>query len=259
LQFSETTQARIFRNDGKFHYEGNIHNKPIVDYPYMFAPQIVFHHYGYMFEGKEKLMMKKKKRSLPILEKEYAKNPHDLHISTHLIKTYSLTHEIDKVIKFGEVWMKDMRKIKYHEGWFSFLEVFVQLIGAYIIKNDTKNILRVEREVKRYSDRILSIYIMIGNYYSNKNRQKARKYFEKAILLGRENGGLYEQLLTSNIRIIIPEIMNYMALEYFEAGEYRKAGEYINDGILLNQNRLPLRWDIFNEETARKRLVQNGT
>ena len=65
---------------------------------------------------------------------------------------------------------------------------------------------------------------------------------------------LYEQLLVSNTKIIIPEILNWLATYEFEKKNYSKAGTYINEGIKLNNNKLPLRWDIFNEKNANKNL-----
>lgn len=254
LQFSETVQARIFKRE-TFHYEGAIHNKPLSNPPYLFATNVTFNHYGYMFEGKEDVLKRKRKRSLPILERKYKENPDDLHISTHLIKTYKLIGEGDKIIEVGERWMKNISKVGYHEGWTAYLESFVYIAGAYIIKNDIKNAERVAKEVRKYSDKVFSIDIMIGNYYADKNPKKARKYFERVALGAKENGSPYEHLLTSNVKIIIPEILNFLAITYFEEGNYERAGECLNEGVILNENRLPIRWDVFNEPNAKKRLI----
>ena len=258
-QYSETVQSRIFNNDDFFHYESHVHNKPMVKDPYMFATNIVFNHYGYMFEGKADLLQAKKKRGLPVLEAAYMKNPDDMHISTHLIKTYNLVGNSDKVIELGERWIKSMRKVDYNEGWFAFLEPFICITGAYVVKGDMKNAVRVAKEAEKYSNKLLALDIMIGNYYTNKNKKKAVKCFEKVLLHARKTEGVYEHLLTSNVNMVVPELMNYMAIEFFSQGDYKKAGDYINTGIRLNQNRLPLRWDIFNEVTAKQRLIRNGS
>ena len=258
LQYSETIQARIFTNNGKFHYERKIHNKPVADPPYLFASNVIFNHYGYMFEGKAELLKKKRERSLPVLEAEYKKNPHDLHIATHLIKTYHLIGDSAKVIEYGEQWIEDMRKVGYHDGWTAFLEVFVNLVAAYILKGDIENAERVAMESRKYSDKILVIDTMIGNYYTNKDAKKARKYFERVVLESmKDDGNPYEQLLTSNINIIVPEILNFLSICYFEESNYERAGECINNGIALNKNRLPLRWDIFNEKSCQSHLIKN--
>lgn len=258
-QYSETLQGRIFNNDGKFHYESNVHNKPIASEPYLFAPYIVFNHYGYMFQDKMELFKKKRDRSLPLLEKAYKKDPNDLHISTHLIKTYWLMSEHDKVIALGEKWMIQMRKISYHEGWSAFLEGFINIVGSYIMKENIKDAERVAKESRKYSRRITQIDIMLGNFYSDKDPKRARKYFERVILQDRDEGNEYEKLLTSNTNIIIPEILNYLAILDFQDGDYTRAGKRLNKGIIANDNRLELRWDIFNERDAKQRLIGNGT
>ncbi len=257
-QFTETVQSRLFINDG-FHYEGSPHNKPIVKAPYLFATNIIFNHFGYMFEGKEDLAVKKRKRSLPPLERQYKKNPHDLHVSTHLIKTYNLIGEHKKIIAMGDQWIKDLDKIHYHEGWTAYLEVFIYLVGAYLLSDDIENAERISKISQKYSNKLLSIDIAIGNHYAPTNPKKTRKYFEQAIIKSTEEGTLYERLLTSNVNIVIPEVLNFLAITYFEEGNYERAGECIIDGVVLNNNRLPIRWDIFNEKECKKRLIQNGS
>jgi len=257
-QYSEMMQPRIFKNDGNFHYKQAVHNKPILLAPYLFAPHIIFNHYGYVFEGEkgEKLFDNKMERSLPMLEKEYKKNPDNLHNLTHLVKTYYVTKDFKSTLKYGKIWMKQMRKAKYNEGWSSFLEVFVNLVGAYLANNDIKNAEKIEREACHYSSRISPIYLMLGNYWTGKDNEKAKEYFEIAIDICNTKGSLYEGLLVNNVKIVIPEILNWLALYEFEKKNYVKAGNYINDGIRLNNNRLPLRWDIFNQKNASKNLLR---
>jgi len=101
-QYSEMLQPRIFINDGNFHYKQTVHNKPICKAPYLFAPHIIFNHYGYIFQGEkgEKLLDNKMARSLPMLQKEYEKHPDNLHNLTHLVKTYYVVHDFKNTIKY---------------------------------------------------------------------------------------------------------------------------------------------------------------
>jgi len=247
-QYSEMLQPRIFKNEKDFHFEQAVHNKPILKSPYLFAPHIIFNHYGYIFRGEkgEKLLENKMKRSLPILEKEYKKHPDNLHNFTHLIKTYYVIKDFKNVIKFGEVWIKQMRKANYNEGWNAFLEVFVNLVGSYLTINDIKNAERIEREACHYSSRISQIYLMLGNFWTGKDNEKAKEYFEIALNIFNTKGSLYEQLLINNTRIVLPEILNWLAIYEFEKKNYEKAGKYLNEGIRLNNNKLSLRWDIWS-------------
>ena len=257
-QYSEMLQPRLIVNDGNFHYEQAVHNKPNCKPPYLFAPYVIFNHYGYIFEGEkgEKLLEKKNERSLPMLQKEYKEHPDNIHNLTHLVKTYYVIYDFKNTIKYGEIWIKNMRKQEFNEGWTAFLECFVNLLGAYLALDDIKNAERVEREACHYSSRISQLYLMLGNYWSGKDNEKAKDYFEIAVNIVRTEGSLYEQLLVSNTKIIIPEILNWLAAYEFEKKNYSKAGNYINEGIRLNCNKLPLRWDIFNEKNANKNLIK---
>ena len=257
-QYSEMLQPRIFKNDGEFHYEQAVHNRPVIKAPYLFAPHIIFNHYGYIFRGEkgEKLLENKMKRSLPILQKEFKEHPDNLHNFTHLVKTYYVTRDFKNVIKYGEIWIKKMRKVNYNEGWSAFLEPFVNLVGSYLALDDIKNAERIEREACHYSSRISQIYLMLGNYFTGKNNERAKEYFEIALNIFNTKGSLYEQLLINNTKVVLPEILNWLAIYEFEKKNYEKAGEYINEGIRLNNNKLSLRWDIFNQKNANKNLIK---
>lgn len=256
-EFAEVIQARIFENTGGPLYEFAIHNKPRVDAPYMFLDHVIFNHYGYLFQ-KADLYIEKKERSLPMLEAEYEKNPDDLHILTHLIKTYYACGDHRRVTEFGERWMELMRGVDFHEGWFAYLEVFANVMGAYVQLKDGENAERVLAESLKYTDRLVSLYLLLGQYYMEaKNTARARELFEEAILVSQQEGDPYELLCSTNSAVILPEIYNLLAILEFADGNYEKAGKYLNQGIRMNENRLPLRWDVWNETLASARVVKN--
>ena len=257
-QYSEMLQPRLFKNDGNFSYEQAVHNKPILKAPYLFAPRVILNHYGYLFQGEkgEKLFDNKMERSLPMLQKEYKKHPDNLHNLTHLVKTYYVVHDFKNTIKYGKIWIKQMRKAKFNEGWTSFLECFVNLVGAYLALDDIKNAEKIEREACHYSSRITPIYLMLGNYYVNKDNEKAVNYFEIALNISTTKGSLYEGLLVNNVKIILPEILNWLSIYYFEKKDYKKASEMMNEGIRLNKGRLALKWSVWEAtKETRKNLI----
>ncbi len=257
-EFAEVIQARIFKNTGKSLYDFAIHNKPDATPPYLFQDKVVFNHYGYLFQRAD-LFLKKKERTLPMLEAEYNKHPEDLHVLTHLIKTYYACNDYKNVIKLGEEWILLMREVDYHKGWYAYLEVFANLLSAYTAVKDGKNAERVLKESKRYSDKLISLYLILGQYYLQiKKKERARELFEEAYLLYKQEAEPFEQLCSTNTEVIMPEILNYLAIMSFEDGNYKKAGDYTNIGIQLNKNRLPLRWDIFNDSGCIKHLKGNG-
>lgn len=252
-QYSEMLQPRIFINKDNFHYEHAVHNKPICRVPYLFAPDVIFNHYGYIFQGEKggKLLGSKMERSLPMLERGYKRDPDNLHNLTHLVKTYYVVRDFENTIKYGKIWMKQMRKAEFNEGWNAFLECFVNIVGSYLAFDDIKNAEKTEREACHYSSRISQIYLMLGNYYAGKNDEKAKEYFLVAVDICSTQGSLYERLLISNTKIVLPEILNWLSIYYFERKNYKKAGEMMNKGINLNNGRLPLKWSIWEatEET----------
>jgi len=258
-EYAEVVQARIFKNTGKPLYRFSIHNRPRADIPYLILDHVIFHHYGYLFE-KSDLFLEKKERSLPMLEAEYEKNPDDLHILTHIIKTYYACNDHEQVKEKGERWMELMRDVDFHEGWFAYLEVFVNIMGSYVQTGDGENAERILTESLRYTDRLISLYLILGQYYmNNDNDERARELFEEARLMSKQDGSQYEQLCSTNTAVIMPEILNFLARCEFIDGNYDKAGDYINEGIILNKNRLPLRWDIFNDGEAKERLIKNNS
>ncbi len=257
-EFAEVIQPRIFLNTGEPIYQFAIHNKPRTDTPYLFLDKVIFNHYGYMFQ-KTDLFLQKKERSLPMLQAEYEKNPDDLHILTHIIKTYYACGEHKKVTELGEHWVELMRSVKFHEGWFAYLEVFTNMLGSYCILKDTKGAERTFKESLKYSNRLIAQYLIMGQYYlESRKTEKARALFEEAYMLYRQPGNPYELLCSTNTAVIIPEILNLLSILEFADGNDEKARKYLNEGIRLNENRLPLRWDIWNEPMCRKRLINSG-
>jgi len=119
-EYAKMTQSLIFENTGKPIYQFVVHNKANAQPPYLFMDNIILNHYGYLFQ-KADLFLQKKERSLPMLQSEYDKNPDDLHILTHIIKTFYACLDHKNVIEKGERWIKLMRKVDFHEGWFAYL------------------------------------------------------------------------------------------------------------------------------------------
>jgi len=250
--YHELLQPRIFLNDGEFRYEGVVHNRPIHKAPYAFCPQITINHYGYLFQVEDGLAERKIiNRSLPLLLEQYEKAPRNLHNLLHLVKTYAAIYDADNVIRYGEEWISEMRKIEYHEGWFPHLEGFIGIVYAYLHKGDLTNAERVAHESMRYSVRVSQIWYALGEHYVRaKDYLGAKMYFERVVKIHESAGSVYEMLLTSDMKIVIPNAYNWLASYHYNHGEFELAGEYLNKGIALNENRLELRWDVWNQRAS---------
>lgn len=261
-QYADMMQPRLFINDGKPIYDGIVHNKPRCVEPFYMAKDIEINHYGYMFDDNPELKKQKNDRSLPLLEAEHEQKPDDIHVLTHLIKTYFVDNQLDKVKEKGEKWIKLMSGAKergeYHDGWSSFLEVFEKLVTAYVQTDDINNALRIAKEAEKYSKYLSCMYFNIGYYYAAKEQpDKCAEYLEHGLKMIDECKNQFMDLMTTNLKMIVPEVMNWLSIYYFRIGNYERSGKYLNNGIEFNENRLPLRWDIWNEPTVGHRLVKN--
>jgi len=257
-EYTEMLQPRLFTNDGKPIYTSDVHNKPRTLTPYFFSEQIVIKHYGYNFDGNKLLKDEKNDRSIPMLIADYKKDPKDIHILTHLIKGYACINEHDKVIKYGEKWMKFMRTVEYHEGWQAYLEVFLLLVNEYLMRKDFDNAERIRIEAEKYSNRLVPIYFMLASHYAidKEDDETAAEYFKHGIAITKSEGSPYEILLTNNIKMQLPEAYHWLAIYHFKKGEYEKAGKYICEGIAMGGTALGKRWDIFNEAECAERLIK---
>ncbi len=258
-QFTPMLQPRMFRRADAPIYSHAVHNKPKNEEPHVYAMDVVFGHYGYLFRGDEDLRQKKLDRSLPLLLSEFEEDNTDLHAVTHLVKTYFLMNDNGKVKEFGERWIELMRGIDYHDGWYAYLEALVQLVYVYSVERDEENTLRVVKEAERYTGRLMAAYYLVAKMYVAMDaRDKAAEYFQRCVDIASTPKKLHEHLLNSNDRQIIPEALNYLACWHFARGEYDLAGQHLQEGIRMNEANLPLRWDIWNEEDCAKMLIDSA-
>lgn len=265
LETSNLLQPRIFRNDPDFKYDGDVHNKPTAKPPYFFAPKTVYlNHYGYQFENNPELTKEKFDRSMPLLLKQYEDHPHDTHIITHIVKTYRIIADFDNVIKYCLIWFEEMGKVEYHEGWFAYLEVFIDLVDAYLRQDNIKEAEKTLKKSLKYSDRLPDIHALMGGWYSKKGMEannaeymeKAREHYERALKIATTTGSAYENLITSNIELAAPKLLLWLAIYYYQKAKatkgkekkenFRIAGIHVNNGIELNRKLPRLNWDIHN-------------
>ncbi|MCK9328058.1 MAG: glycosyltransferase family 2 protein [Bacteroidales bacterium] len=255
--YATMTQPRVFRNTGKPIYSGDVHNRPECETPYLMVENVIIRHYGYVFQGKPELFAKKCERTLPMLEKNHAENPDDLHILTHLVKQYYVMKRWNDVITSGEKWVKLMRGADYNEGWFSFLEGFIDLVHAYSVTKNRDSMLRTIHECEQYSTRVAAVYFIAGDHFAVAGEPEvAAEYFARGVEVLSTKGSPYESLLTTNARAILPQVLHWLAIHHFRNRDYARAGEYANAGIAVSDPKDMIRWDIWNEEMSLLNLIQ---
>lgn len=258
--FTPMLQPRVFNRTENPIYSGAAHNRPEAEPPYLYAHDIVLGHYGYLWANQPGLMEKKYDRTLPLLLEEYERDPHSIHALGHLVKTYFLTGDNANVVKFGELFLEELAKADYHDGWIAYLESLVKLLYVYAIPlKDEKNALRVYRESLKYTREIVAFPYLMGKYYAMKepsDRRNAAYYYEECIRVASSERSPHVALMNSNDRQIIPEAMNFLACWHFSRGEYSIAGDYATQGIRITPPGLEIRWDVWNEEDSAKMLKQ---
>lgn len=90
--FVMLTSARVFRNDGKFHYEGAIHNTPTIFGAILSIDDAVINHYGYIASDQE-LMERKFKRTGELLKRELEKDPDNIYYRYQLSVSFSMHND----------------------------------------------------------------------------------------------------------------------------------------------------------------------
>ena len=232
--FVDTTQMastdmltpRIFEREG-FKYEGSVHNDPKNKNPLRFESGIILLHSGYMFKDNKTLTKKKVNRSLPLLKAELKKNPNDLYILTHLMKTLYADERWNKVIKYGRTWRRLMRERKYHDGIYSFLEGYINIVGAYVVRGQIREAENAFIECEGYFAKVAMLNILLGNYWAHKDDKKAAAYFEKAVKIAMEKKTDTQRLISNDGKIFMPVVLCWLAQYYFEIGEYKKRVNFL--------------------------------
>lgn len=85
---------RLFKNDGKFHYVGAVHNIPVVNGQVINVKSTLYH-YGYVSDDKD-LMEKKFIRTSELLLKELEKDENNIYYLYQLGSSYDMHNQNDK-------------------------------------------------------------------------------------------------------------------------------------------------------------------
>lgn len=88
---------RVFKNDEDFHFEGAIHNQPVVKKP-VCTLDTVLEHYGYL-QNDQELMERKFNRTSNILKRELENDPENIYYRFQLANSYGMHGDYDKAIE----------------------------------------------------------------------------------------------------------------------------------------------------------------
>lgn len=95
--FFEYVAPRFFKNDGSFHYQGSIHNQPMMKEPVWCIPVSVLNHFGYDSDD-ESLMAAKVERTAAMLKKELEMNPNDIYYLYQLSSIFRMGKKYEEAL-----------------------------------------------------------------------------------------------------------------------------------------------------------------
>lgn len=219
---------RLFLNNGKFKYEGIVHNIPVVE---GFSEEInsTIYHYGYNSNDPE-LMEKKFKRTSSLLIQELVKNPNNIYYRYQLSVTYHMHHDVAKALIEAKIAYdliqksdEDMRKYAY---------VYLQLEKCYLMNEYYEETIKIADETLALEPEYFDAYFFKAHalLLLGKDREGIDSYLNYLSLIKR-----YDQLsirlnlkiqTSSNSQESLHEAYHNMAVTYYKLNDYDMALEY---------------------------------
>ncbi|MCY6370401.1 methyltransferase domain-containing protein [Clostridium ganghwense] len=218
------TAARLFKKDKDFHFEGAVHNQPVVKMP-IYNINTEFLHYGYINDDKE-LMERKFKRTAGILKKELKKDPNNIYYLFQLSISYSM-HKDNK--ESLETITKAYNLVKERENKREYLYVYMQLIKAYMSNEKYDLALKICKETYEIDKECIDNLSYMGTcYIKNHEYNNGIECYKKHIELLKTydaNKDLSMVYYTTNKKNYE---LNEIARIYNMLGKSDKALEYLN-------------------------------
>ncbi|WP_135544906.1 glycosyltransferase [Desulfosporosinus fructosivorans] len=199
--------SRVFRNDGAFHYEGSVHNMPIIN-GQILEIQASINHYGYDSTDQE-LMEQKFVRTSTILKRELAKNPDNIYYRFQLSVTYMMhkenNHALEEIEKAYRLMKKASDKKKH-------LYVYCQLARSYMKMSQYQKVEETCLEGIAIEEEYIDLYFYMAQ------AQGTHEKYEQAI----ENYSQYMKLVENfdNLAIKLNPVINHYTLPHMDEALY---------------------------------------
>ena len=168
---SKHKNVRLFRR-GKVHYEGIVHNKPVVDGIICDSGIRLFHH-GYNLSPE--LLTQKFLRSEVLLKKQVQEEPYNVYAWANLIRNHRLQLKYKEIIVDGEKVMENLDLSLFEKQMIS-----NDLLYAYFITDHLEEALRLGQEGLRdnpYHPDML--FIMGGVLIKQRRIMEGIRYFHQ--------------------------------------------------------------------------------
>lgn len=210
---------RLFRNNTGFHYEGRIHEQPIVIEP-VISTDIVINHYGYMNDDID-LVINKYERNMKLLQEDLHNNIRVDYTRYQIYQTYSF---INKRIEAMQVIKAEYNKNNEYSNIINYVR------ELYSNKEYSKAIEVLSYIKDKYNYIDVDFYLGISYYY-NKNYKKAINkfydYIEEYNTIQKGYDDKYKSIIiySINFRNAVGE---YLIKSLYYNEEYEKLLEVYN-------------------------------
>lgn len=178
-KYNLITSPRIFKNDGKFRYEGAVHNQPIFKGPNL-SVDINLTHFGYIATDKV-LMEIKYNRTTELLKSELAKEPENLYYIYQLGVSYDMHGDHKEALdEFRKAYsILETRTLKEKK---IYAYIYASYTRIAYTNNQIKETLKIAKEGLDLEKDYVDLYYLLGICEKQlKNNEASFKYFIKYI------------------------------------------------------------------------------
>ena len=236
--YSLIKTPRFFKNDGKFRYDGVVHNQPQYRLPAGYL-DIVLGHYGYIVSDK-KIMDEKFNRTTSLLKNELKKKPNDIYYLFQLATSYNMHGDIDDSYKISKKALELLLKHKNQQiSGFSILSI--HLPNCLVLEKYNEAIETANLALNLRPDYVDGYFYLLFSYEKLGNLDIAKKYAEKFI-------DLVERFDTLPIskddsiaiyrtdRATVNKIKIFLVKYYINRNEHGNALKYLNENKIDSKN-----------------------
>ncbi len=195
--FFEYLLPRVFKNDGKFKFEGSVHEQPIYSEPSYVVNGECLYHYGYNSEDKGLIEKKTLRMSSMLLEK-LKDNPKDIYYLYQL----SATYRMGKMYIEGLEYIEKAFNLIPNNEWDNYSYVVKHYVLMLRDLDREDEILKVEEMLKEKMTFGIDLAYMIAEiFYKYKKYHQAKKYYNYYLdrIKLHEEGQLIKENMTESI------------------------------------------------------------
>lgn len=237
--YSIMTTPRIFKNDGKFRYEGTVHNQPIFNTPTDYL-KITIGHYGYITMDKN-IMDKKFHRTTELLRKELEKDPKNIYYLFQLATSYNMHGDIDESYEISKKAYKLLMNFRKEEQLQGYSIFSIHLPNCLLLEKYDEAIEVSLKAINLKKDYIDAYFSLVYVYEKLGDLENAKKYSEKYLNFVEKFNELPISkddsiAIYRNDKATIKKNKLFLAKYYINKNNYEIGLKYLEDSSVDNTN-----------------------